>query len=78
LCKNINRQNNENKNLGTIKLIKILKNTKAETIIGGGDTAEIINKLKIAKAFSFVSTGGGATLDFLSDGKLVGMVNNSK
>ncbi len=55
---------------GTILLLKAISESKATSIIGGGDTAVIVEKLTLAKKISFVSTGGGATLDFLADGKL--------
>lgn len=59
---------------GGDKATKILLNkiskTKAISIIGGGDTVELISELKMQDKFTFVSTGGGATLDFLSKGTL--------
>lgn len=55
---------------GTIALLKAITMTKATSIIGGGDTAAVVEKLGLDKKLSFVSTGGGATLDFLADGKL--------
>lgn len=58
---------------GTIMLLKAIIGTKATTIIGGGDTAVVIEKNGLEKDLSFVSTGGGATLDYLIDGKLVGI-----
>lgn len=58
---------------GTIMLLKVIIGTKATTIIGGGDTAVVIEKNGLEKDLSFVSTGGGATLDYLIDGKLVGI-----
>jgi len=57
----------------TEKLLKILSKSKAKTIVGGGDTVAIISKLKIEDKFTFVSTGGGATLDFLAQGTLPGI-----
>lgn len=45
----------------------------AEVIIGGGDTLASINKLNLTNLFSFVSTGGGAMLQFLLDETLVGI-----
>ncbi|OIP64791.1 MAG: phosphoglycerate kinase [Candidatus Yonathbacteria bacterium CG10_big_fil_rev_8_21_14_0_10_43_136] len=57
----------------TIALLKAITEVKATSIIGGGDTAVIVEKLGVAKKLSFVSTGGGATLDYLSDGKLPGI-----
>ncbi|MEI6296617.1 MAG: phosphoglycerate kinase [bacterium] len=50
-----------------------IANSKAKSIIGGGDTIAAINKLDIMNKFSFVSTGGGAMLDFLSNGTLPGI-----
>lgn len=45
----------------------------AESIVGGGDTIASINKLGLADSFSFISTGGGAMLDYLVDETLVGI-----
>lgn len=58
---------------GTIALLKVITESKATSIIGGGDTAVIVEKLGLEKKLSFVSTGGGATLDYLVDGKLPGI-----
>lgn len=58
---------------GTIQLLKLLASLKAKTILGGGDTVALVSKLKLEKKFTFVSTGGGATLDFLSQGTLPGI-----
>jgi len=57
----------------TQKILKLVANSKAESIIGGGDTIALVSKMKMEKKFSFVSTGGGATLDFLVDGTLPGI-----
>lgn len=45
----------------------------AQSIIGGGDTLAVVAELGIEKEFSFVSTGGGAMLDFLATGTLPGI-----
>jgi phosphoglycerate kinase len=58
---------------GSKALLKGLAQSKAETIIGGGDTVELVDKLKMETMFDFVSTGGGATLDFLAKGTLPGI-----
>jgi phosphoglycerate kinase len=58
---------------GTIALLKVIAESKATSIIGGGDTAVIVEKLKIGNKISFVSTGGGATLDYLANGTLPGI-----
>ena len=58
---------------GSKTLLKGLVASKGDTIIGGGDTVELVNKLGMEKDFSFVSTGGGATLDYLANGTLPGI-----
>ena len=58
---------------GTLTLAKILAESGKEVVVGGGDTLTAIEKLKIVDKFSFVSTGGGATLDFLGSGTLPGI-----
>jgi phosphoglycerate kinase len=57
-------------------MIKATKNG-ATTIIGGGDSASLVNKLKRADSLSFVSTGGGATIELLEGKKLPGVANLS-
>jgi len=58
---------------GTNDLIRILKKSKAETIVGGGETVEMIRKLRMENYFTFVSTGGGAMLEFLEGKNLPGL-----
>lgn len=57
----------------TEEVLKIISKSKAYSVIGGGDTVALITKLKIEDKLGFVSTGGGATLDFLSKGTLPGI-----
>ena len=57
----------------TKEVLRMVAKSTAESIIGGGDTVALISELKIEKKFSFVSTGGGATLDFLANGTLPGI-----
>lgn len=57
----------------TEEILKIISKSKAHSVIGGGDTTALISKLKIEDKIGFVSTGGGATLDFLSKGTLPGI-----
>ncbi len=57
----------------TKKILKLVASSRAVSIIGGGDTDEIISQMKMEKKFSFISTGGGATLDFLANGTLPGI-----
>ncbi|MEK7653000.1 MAG: phosphoglycerate kinase [Patescibacteria group bacterium] len=58
---------------GTEALIKILAKSHAETIVGGGETVQIIRRLGLQKKFNFISTGGGAMLEFLEGKKLPGL-----
>lgn len=58
---------------GTKEIAKFLAKLKATVVIGGGDTAAIIEKLKLAKKYSHVSTGGGASLEFLEGKGLIGL-----
>ena len=58
---------------GTCALAKLLSKAKAVTIAGGGDTAEAIDKLKLAKGFTHVSTGGGAAVAYVEGGELPGI-----
>jgi phosphoglycerate kinase len=57
----------------TKKILKIVAGSKTESIIGGGDTVALISEMKMENKFTFVSTGGGATLDFLANGTLPGI-----
>ncbi len=52
----------------------IVKNRHAFSITGGGETVMFLRKYKFDKKFSFISTGGGAMLDFLAGKKLPGIV----
>ncbi len=58
---------------GTEGVARALAESGAETIVGGGDTLASIARLGIREKFSFVSTGGGAMLQFLADGTLPGI-----
>ncbi len=60
-------------NQSTEKVLKLIAKSSANSVIGGGDTVVYISKLKLESKFGFVSTGGGATLDFLAKGTLAGI-----
>jgi phosphoglycerate kinase len=51
----------------------VKKNKRLFSIVGGGETVAFLKKYKMTGAFSFVSTGGGAMLDFLAGKKLPGI-----
>lgn len=58
---------------GTEALAKLVSEGPAYSIVGGGDTVAAIEQLGLAERFGFVSTGGGAMLDFLATGTLPGL-----
>jgi len=58
---------------GTKAMANIIANLNATTIIGGGSTSEIVTEMKLAEKMTFVSTGGGASLRFLSGETLPGV-----
>jgi len=59
---------------GTSKVaLVITENPRIFSVVGGGDTITALNNLGHLQKFSFVSTGGGAMLEFLAKGTLVGI-----
>ncbi|HEV8666517.1 MAG TPA: phosphoglycerate kinase [Candidatus Paceibacterota bacterium] len=58
---------------GTDGLASALINSQAHAVIGGGNTAEAISKIKFDEAKVFVSTGGGAMLELITKGTLPGL-----
>lgn len=60
---------------GTFKIASYIADCYAYTIVGGGDTADAVDKCGEASNFSFISTGGGASLELLEGKILPGFKN---
>ena len=58
---------------GSKEIAQAVIESGAFSVAGGGETVEFINNLGLTEKFNHLSTGGGAMLDFIVDGKLVGI-----
>jgi 3-phosphoglycerate kinase len=59
--------------MGTATIARTLGSIRAITIIGGGDSVSAVQKFKVADKISHISTGGGASLEFLAGQELPGI-----
>jgi phosphoglycerate kinase len=57
----------------TEAVARLVADASGHSIVGGGDTVAAIRELGLAEKFTFLSTGGGAMLDYLVDGSLPGV-----
>lgn len=64
---------NENYAYGTKELLSILKKSNKKVFIGGGDAVAATNKLGYSDSFYYKSTGGGATLEYIIEKKLIAL-----
>ncbi len=58
---------------GTKKMVELIASSQGTSIVGGGDSVALIEQLGLADKFTFLSTGGGAMLEYLANGTLPGI-----
>lgn len=58
---------------GTKEFFKMLTNTNAIVVVGGGDSASAVKNLGYQNKFTYISSGGGATLDYLGKENLIAL-----
>lgn len=58
---------------GSVALAEAVGNSKAHTVTGGGDSVSMMNKAGVASKIGHISTGGGASLEFIQDKTLPGV-----
>jgi phosphoglycerate kinase len=58
---------------GTMAVARLVAESSAVTVVGGGESVQAAHTAGVAEKFTHVSTGGGASLEFLAEGKLPGV-----
>ena len=64
---------NEEYALGTNAVAKAISESESFSVVGGGDSVSAVNKSGLASTFSHISTGGGASLEYIEKGELPGV-----
>lgn len=71
---NMGRSEEKGYEAGTLEIAKAIAENKNTTVVAGGDTVGFIRANNLYDEYKFVSTGGGAALEFLAGNKLPGLV----
>ena len=58
---------------GSKKIVDLIASSEAQSVVGGGDSVALIKKMEMENKFGFLSTGGGAMLEYLAQGTLPGI-----
>ena len=66
---------NNNYQKGTSSIYNFLADNNIKTLVGGGDSVSAVNKLSNPNKFYHISTGGGATLEYLEGKTLPGIAS---
>jgi phosphoglycerate kinase len=69
----VGKMGNSQTEANTLKIAKAIAESDAYTVVGGGDSLTLLREHNMLGSFSFISTGGGAMLEFLSGKKLPGI-----